>query len=145
MKRIRLPASPLNLGSRFQPQLKVIGYTSTRKGDAEQRYNTGEVLAASHILFRVPEKGATPQQVQVLRTRADSLRQVLNVAEQTGKSVGNRLARRGCDCRKSWATETSSFGASSPPNCHQLARKSICKTGNLQIFAPIASCCGRYS
>ena len=54
--------------------------TAVVPADAEQRYNSGEVLAASHILFRVPEKGATPQQVQVLRTRADSLRQVLTAA-----------------------------------------------------------------
>lgn len=36
MKRIRLPATPLNLGSRFQPQLNVIEYVSTRKGDADR-------------------------------------------------------------------------------------------------------------
>ena len=48
--------------------------------DGETRYNAGEVLAASHILFRVPEQGATPQLVQELRGRADSLRKVLTAA-----------------------------------------------------------------
>lgn len=50
----------------------------TAPADGETRYNNGEVFAASHVLFRVPEKGATPAQVQELRTRADSLRRVLN-------------------------------------------------------------------
>lgn len=53
-------------------------WTVTAPTDGESRYNAGEVLAASHILFRVPEKGATPQQVAQLRTRADSLRKTLN-------------------------------------------------------------------
>lgn len=50
----------------------------TAPTDGESRYNAGEVLAASHILFRLPEKGATQQQAVQLRQRADSLRQVLN-------------------------------------------------------------------
>ncbi|MDZ7630761.1 MAG: peptidylprolyl isomerase [Gemmatimonadaceae bacterium] len=53
------------------------GWTVTAPTDGEARYNSGEVLAASHILFRVPEKGATPQQVSQLKVRADSLRRVL--------------------------------------------------------------------
>ena len=36
MKRIRLAEPKLNIGSRFRPQLNVIEYTSTRKGDAER-------------------------------------------------------------------------------------------------------------
>ncbi|MEO8194537.1 MAG: hypothetical protein ABI681_11865 [Gemmatimonadales bacterium] len=36
MKRIRLPEKRLNLGSRFQPQLNVVEYISTRKGEAER-------------------------------------------------------------------------------------------------------------
>jgi len=46
--------------------------------DGESRYNAGEVLAASHILLRVPEKDTTRQQLVKLRQRADSLRQGLN-------------------------------------------------------------------
>ena len=34
MKRARLPGAPLKLGIRFQPQLKVVEYISTQKGDA---------------------------------------------------------------------------------------------------------------
>lgn len=36
MKRIRLPEPKLNIGSRFRPQLNVIAYTSTRKGDPDR-------------------------------------------------------------------------------------------------------------
>jgi hypothetical protein len=36
MKRFRLPATPLNLGSRFQPRLNVIEYVSTQKGEGER-------------------------------------------------------------------------------------------------------------
>lgn len=36
MKRIRLPESPLKVGSRFRPQLNVIEYTSTKRGDADR-------------------------------------------------------------------------------------------------------------
>lgn len=36
MKRIRLPEAKLNIGTRFRPQLNVIEYTSTRKGDADR-------------------------------------------------------------------------------------------------------------
>ncbi len=50
------------------------GWSIAPAADGESRYNNGEVLAASHILLRVPEKGATEQQVQALRNRADSLR-----------------------------------------------------------------------
>ncbi|HYW51338.1 MAG TPA: peptidylprolyl isomerase, partial [Gemmatimonadaceae bacterium] len=55
------------------------GWAVTAPTDGEVRYNNGEVFAASHILLRVPEKGATPQDVQVLRARADSLRKVITV------------------------------------------------------------------
>lgn len=55
-------------------------WTITPNSDGEARYNNGEVLAASHILFRVPEKGATPEQIQKLRNSADSLRRTLTVA-----------------------------------------------------------------
>jgi hypothetical protein len=50
----------------------------TAPADGEQRYNNNDLYAASHILFRVPEKGATPQQIAQVRARADSLRKVLN-------------------------------------------------------------------
>ncbi len=56
------------------------GWTIAPSADAETRYNSGEVLAASHILFRIPEKGATPAQVAALKVRADSLRKVLTTA-----------------------------------------------------------------
>lgn len=36
MKRMHVPTQGLKLGSRFQPQLKVIEYVSTQKGDAER-------------------------------------------------------------------------------------------------------------
>ena len=36
MKRLRLQGEPIKLGSRFDPQLKVIEYTSTHKGDTER-------------------------------------------------------------------------------------------------------------
>ncbi len=52
-------------------------FPQTTPTDGELRYNNGEVLAASHILLRVPEKDATPAMIQDLRNRADSLRRVL--------------------------------------------------------------------
>jgi hypothetical protein len=64
------------------------GWSLTAPTDGETRYNNGDVLAASHILFRVPEKGATPEQIQQLKNRADSLRKVLtpaNFATLAGK------------------------------------------------------------
>ena len=36
MKRMRLPGDGLKLGLRFQPQLKVTEYISTKKGDKER-------------------------------------------------------------------------------------------------------------
>ena len=36
MKRARLPSTPLKLGSRFQPQLMVLEYVSTKKGDPDR-------------------------------------------------------------------------------------------------------------
>src|SRR5512138_3449833 len=36
MKRLRVPGEPIKLGSRFDPQLQVVEYVSTRKGDAER-------------------------------------------------------------------------------------------------------------
>jgi hypothetical protein len=36
MKRVRLPSGSLGLGSRFQPELNVIEYVSTKKGDPER-------------------------------------------------------------------------------------------------------------
>jgi PPIC-type PPIASE domain len=56
------------------------GFALTPATDAEARYNSGEVLAASHVLLRAPDKGATPQQVAQLRVRADSLHRVLTPA-----------------------------------------------------------------
>ncbi len=56
------------------------GWTVATPTDGEARYNNGEVLAASHVLFRAPDKGATPQQIAVLKSRADSLRKVLTPA-----------------------------------------------------------------
>ncbi len=56
------------------------GFAAAPTADGETRYNSGEVLAASHILFRVPEKGATPELAQQLRNRADSLRKVVTTA-----------------------------------------------------------------
>ena len=64
------------------------GFSVTAPVDNETRYNNGEVFAASHILFRMPEKGATPEQLQLLNTRADSLHKVLtpaNFAQLAGK------------------------------------------------------------
>ena len=55
-------------------------WTVTAPTDGETRYNNGEVFAASHILYRLPEKGATPEQIQQLSTRADSLHKVLTPA-----------------------------------------------------------------
>ena len=63
-------------------------FTVTAPADGETRYNNGEVFAASHILFRLPEKGATPEQLQQLSNRADSLHKVLtptNFAALAGK------------------------------------------------------------
>jgi PPIC-type PPIASE domain len=56
------------------------GWTIPTQTDGESRYNAGDVFAASHILFRVPEKGATNEQVGQMRARADSLRRALTVA-----------------------------------------------------------------
>ena len=36
MKRIRLPDPKLRLGTRFRPQLNVVEYTSTKKGDVDR-------------------------------------------------------------------------------------------------------------
>ena len=36
MKRIKLPSAAVQLGSRFRPQLLVIEYVATKKGDAER-------------------------------------------------------------------------------------------------------------
>lgn len=36
MKRMRLPPAMVGLGSRFQPELNVIEYVSTQKGDPER-------------------------------------------------------------------------------------------------------------
>lgn len=55
-------------------------FAVTSPTDGEARYNNSEVLAASHILFRLPEKGATPQQTAALKASADSLRRYLTVA-----------------------------------------------------------------
>jgi hypothetical protein len=56
----------------------------TAPADGEQRYNNSDLFAASHILFRTPEKGATPQQLQQIRNRADSLRKVLTADNFAG-------------------------------------------------------------
>ena len=56
------------------------GWTVAAPTDGETRYNNGEVFAASHILFRAPDKGATPEQLAALKGRADSLRKVLTPA-----------------------------------------------------------------
>ncbi len=64
------------------------GWSVAPANDAETRYNNGEVLAASHILFRVPEKGASPADIAQLKSRADSLRKVVtpaNFAQLAGK------------------------------------------------------------
>ena len=55
-------------------------FSLTAPTDGESRYNNGEVFAASHVLFKVPEKGATPEQIQQVKNRADSLRKVLTPA-----------------------------------------------------------------
>jgi anaerobic selenocysteine-containing dehydrogenase len=36
MKRMRVPPAALHLGTRFQPQLKVLEYKATLKGDPER-------------------------------------------------------------------------------------------------------------
>lgn len=36
MKRMRVQSPQIRLGSRFEPELKVIEYVSTKKGDAER-------------------------------------------------------------------------------------------------------------
>ena len=36
MKKLKLDTGSVGIGSRFQPQLKVIEYISTQKGDAER-------------------------------------------------------------------------------------------------------------
>ncbi len=55
------------------------GWTLTAPTDGEARYNSGEVLAASHVLLKAPDKG-TPQQMAQLKVRADSMRRVLTPA-----------------------------------------------------------------
>ncbi len=55
-------------------------FSLTAPTDGEARYNNGEMFAASHVLFKVPEKGATPEQIQQVKNRADSLRKVLTPA-----------------------------------------------------------------
>ena len=56
------------------------GWSIAAPSDGETRYNNGDVFAASHILFKAPEKGATPGQLEQLKNRADSLRKVLTPA-----------------------------------------------------------------
>ncbi|HEX2723101.1 MAG TPA: molybdopterin dinucleotide binding domain-containing protein [Gemmatimonadaceae bacterium] len=55
MKRIRLPETKLNIGSRFRPQLNVIEYTSTRRGDPDR----GPVvrMRSSEARFRLIQDG----------------------------------------------------------------------------------------
>jgi PPIC-type PPIASE domain len=56
------------------------GWTVTAPTDGEARYNNGEVLAASHVLYRAASQTPTPQQLEQLKVRADSLRRVLTPA-----------------------------------------------------------------
>jgi hypothetical protein len=46
MKRMRVQSPAIKLGTRFQPELKVVEYISTKKGDVERgpmvRLNSGE-------------------------------------------------------------------------------------------------------
>ena len=55
MKRMRLPTSMVGLGSRFQPELTVIDYVSTKKGDPER----GPMIRMSgwEARFRLLEDG----------------------------------------------------------------------------------------
>ncbi len=55
MKRIRLPETKLNIGSRFRPHLNVIEYASTRKGDAERGPMVR--LRSSEARFRLIQEG----------------------------------------------------------------------------------------
>lgn len=56
------------------------GFSVAPATDAEARYNSGEVFAASHILWRTPEKGATPAQLAEIRAKAEEVRKTLTTA-----------------------------------------------------------------
>jgi hypothetical protein len=76
--------------ARARKYFEVVSKTfpTTMPADGEARYNNGEVLAASHILLRVPDKDVTPAMIAQVKTRADSLRKVLtagNFAQLAGK------------------------------------------------------------
>lgn len=55
MKRMRLQGQGLNLGLRFQPQLKVTEYISTKKGDKERGPMVR--LTSREARFRLLEDG----------------------------------------------------------------------------------------
>ena len=55
MKRMRLPGLGIQLGVRFQPQLKVTEYISTRKGDKERGPMVR--IASAEARIRLLEEG----------------------------------------------------------------------------------------
>ena len=55
MKKLRLPEPKLNIGSRFRPQLMIIEYTSTHKGDADRGPKVR--LRGSEARFRLIQDG----------------------------------------------------------------------------------------
>lgn len=55
MKKMRLPEPKLNVGSRFRPQLMIIEYTSTHKGDDDRGPKVR--LRGSEARFRLIQDG----------------------------------------------------------------------------------------
>lgn len=73
------------------------GWDTLAPGTDEERYNSGEVLAARHILVRVDE-GATPEQKQAARRRAEDIRKQVtpqNFAQMAARSDEPNAAERG--------------------------------------------------
>jgi hypothetical protein len=55
MKRLRMAEPKLNIGSRFRPQLMIIEYTSTQKGDKDRGPKVR--LRGSEARFRLIQDG----------------------------------------------------------------------------------------
>ncbi|MES2524254.1 MAG: peptidylprolyl isomerase [Gemmatimonadota bacterium] len=75
------------------------GWDTLSPGPDEQRYNSGEALAARHILVKV-DAGATPEQKAAARAKAEAIRAEAtpaNFAKLTARSDEPGAAERGGD------------------------------------------------
>ena len=75
------------------------GWDTLTSGSDESRYNSGEALAARHILVKV-DAGATPEQIAAARKKAEAIRAEAtpaNFAQLAAKSDEPGAAERGGD------------------------------------------------